>query len=219
MKNFNGILENLLANGATTGLASGLAGGLAGSFLMSKKGRKIGKSALKVGGVAAVGALAYTAYRKYTNKQAGVTELAVPQNNQILTAPKDSGFLPQEDDTQALHDLEVILVKAMIAASRADGQMDVEESQAIFKQIKSYNLDAHDEALLMHQISQKVDMDELINAATTTELACEIYAVSVIAINEVNEVERDYLTMLSARLNLPKELSSAIEHEIYQQAA
>jgi uncharacterized membrane protein YebE (DUF533 family) len=217
MTNLNGILDKVLASGATTGLASGLAGGLAGSFLMSKKGRKIGKSALKVGGVAAVGALAYTAYKKYTNKQAGVTELPISQNNQLLAAPKDSGFLPQSNDTQALQNLELILVKAMIAASRADGQMDVEESQAIFKQIKSFELTEDDEALLMHQMSQKVNMDELVNAATSTELASEIYVVSVIAINDINEAERNYLTMLSARLGLPKELSSSIEYEIEQQ--
>lgn len=219
MPNLNGILDRVLASGATTGLASGLVGGVAGSFLMSKKGRKIGKSALKVGGVAAVGALAYTAYKKYTNKQAGVAELPVSQNNELLSVPKDSGFLPHSKDIHALQNLEMILVKAMIAASRADGQMDVEESQAIFKQIRSFELTEKDESLLMHQISKKVDMDELVNAATTTELASEIYAVSVIAINDINEAERNYLTMLSTRLRLPKELSSAIEREIEQQAA
>lgn len=62
----------------------------------------------------------------------------------------------------------------------------------------------------------KVDMDELVSAATTTELASEIYAVSIIAINVA---ERNYLTMLSTRLRLPKELSSAIDREIEQQAA
>ena len=102
----------------------------------------------------------------------------------------------------------------MIAASRADGQMDVEESQAIFKQIRSFDLEEFDESLLMQQMSLKVDMDDLVNAATTPELASEIYAVSVIAINDVNEAERDYLTMLSARLGLPKELSSTIEQHV-----
>ena len=71
----------------------------------------------------------------------------------------------------------------------------------------------------MHQMSQKVDMDELVNAAIITELASEIYAVSVIAINDVEEAERDYLNMLSVRIGLPKELSLAIESEIEQQAA
>ena len=70
----------------------------------------------------------------------------------------------------------------------------------------------------MQKMSLKVGMDELVNAATTPELASE-NTVSVIAINDVNEAERDYLMMLSARLGLPREMSSAIEYEIEQHAA
>ncbi len=213
MTNLNGILDKVLASGATTGLASGLAGGLAGSFLMSKKGRKIGKSALKVGGVAAVGALAYTAYKKYSNKQNG-TEQIVSEQNELLSVPNNSGFLPEKNDTEALQNLELILIKAMIAASRADGQMDVSESQTIFKQIKSFNLNEQEEKMLLDQMSQAIDMDELISASSSIEIASEVYAVSVMAMNEINQQERDYLTMLSMRLGLPNELASEIEREI-----
>ncbi len=217
MTNFNGILDKVLASSATTGLVSGLAGGLAGSFLMSKKGRKIGKSAMKVGGVAAMGALAYSAYKKYSSKQDGTANSATAEHNPLLTVPDNSSFLPLKNDTQALQKLELILIKAMIAASRADGQMDVDESQTIFKQIKSFNLNEDEESLLMHQMSQSINMDELIESATSVELASEIYAVSLMAINEINEAERNYLTMLSMRLGLPKELVSEIELEISNQ--
>jgi uncharacterized membrane protein YebE (DUF533 family) len=48
-----------------------LAGGLAALLLGSHKGRKIGGKALKMGGMAAVGALAYKAYRDWeADKQA-----------------------------------------------------------------------------------------------------------------------------------------------------
>ena len=217
MTNLNGILDKVLTSSATTGLASGLAGGMAGSFLMSKKGRKFGKNALKVGGVAAVGALAYTAYKKYSNKQKGIVDHSISQNNELLTAPANSNFIPQSNDKEAMQNLEIILVKAMIAASRADGQMDVNENQAIFKQIKSFELSEDEESLLMHQMSQPIDMDELINNATSVEIASEIYAVSVLAIDDINEAERNYLTLLSMRLNLPNELASEIEHEISSQ--
>lgn len=36
------------------------------SMLISKKGRKVGKSALKVGALAAVGGLAWKAYQQYS---------------------------------------------------------------------------------------------------------------------------------------------------------
>jgi uncharacterized membrane protein YebE (DUF533 family) len=58
-------LNNLLSGLATSGVASGLAGGLAGGALMSKHGRKYASTALKVGGIAAIGGFAWSAYQKY----------------------------------------------------------------------------------------------------------------------------------------------------------
>jgi uncharacterized membrane protein YebE (DUF533 family) len=57
-------------------LAGGLAGGLASILLGSKGGRKLATSALTYGGVAAIGALAYKAYRDY---QAGQSQPARPE--------------------------------------------------------------------------------------------------------------------------------------------
>ena len=59
MADINKLLEQLIGSGAAGGFAGGLAGGLASSMLTSKKGRKMGMKAAKIGGIAAVGALAY----------------------------------------------------------------------------------------------------------------------------------------------------------------
>ena len=218
MANLNGILDKLLSSNVGTGMASGLAGGMSGSLLMSKKGRKFGKSALKVGGVAAVGALAYSAYKKYADKQ-NTPSADIPSHAQTSEPLQlnNTGFIPDDDDQLALEDLETVLVTAMIAASRADGQMDVKESQEIFKQIKAYNLPTEKETLLMQQIENPVDMDALIKAAKTPEIAAEIYTISVITMDEINTAERDYLMMLAMRLKLPAELTDAIEREVNQQ--
>ena len=55
MADMNKLLIQLLGSGAAGGFAGGLAGGLAGNLLTSKSGRKMGKMALKMGGIAAVG--------------------------------------------------------------------------------------------------------------------------------------------------------------------
>ena len=70
MVDLNKILTNFSQSGALTGLAGGLAGGVAGSALMSKKGRKTAAKLIKLGGVAAVGGLAWNAYRNYPERQA-----------------------------------------------------------------------------------------------------------------------------------------------------
>ena len=69
MVDVNRLLGSLLSSGAAGGFAGGLAGGLASNMISGKSVKKLGSSALKLGGVAAVGALAYTAYRRYNNNQ------------------------------------------------------------------------------------------------------------------------------------------------------
>ena len=68
MTDLNKLIGNLASSGAVSGFAGGLAGGALGGALTSKKGRKVAGSALKYGAVAAVGGLAYSAYRRYTQR-------------------------------------------------------------------------------------------------------------------------------------------------------
>ena len=217
MANLNGILDKVLSSNLSSSVLSGVAGGAAGSLLMSKKGRKLGKSALKIGGVAAVGALAYSAYKKYSDKQNNAHEhnANITQSSSTLSQPEaltQGNF----DAHHASEDLETILVTAMVAASRADGQMDVKENQEIFKQIKSYDLSPDKQTALMELVEQPVNMDALVKAASSPEIAAEIYTISVLTVDDINEAERDYLDMLAMRLKLPNELVNAIENEVNQ---
>jgi len=69
MVDMNKLLGSFLGSGAGTGFAGGLAGGFASKIITGKSVKKLGSGALKLGGVAAVGALAYTAYQRYNNSQ------------------------------------------------------------------------------------------------------------------------------------------------------
>jgi hypothetical protein len=60
MVDVNKLLGSFLSSGAASGFAGGLDGSMA-SKVISGEVKKMGSSALKLGGVAAVGALAYTA--------------------------------------------------------------------------------------------------------------------------------------------------------------
>lgn len=212
--NLNNVLGGLLDNGAAKGFASGMLGGLAGSMLTSKKGRKFGKSALKLGGVAAVGAIAYGAYKKYSAKQNNNAAIGV---SSLVTPVSEAQFVPDHNDKHSVMQLELLLVKAMIAASRADGEVEVAETQKIFSQIRSFNLDEKQEFQLINQFNHSTDVDEIINSVSSIEQATEVYTVSCLVIEDANQAEREYLAMLAGRLNLPNELVSAIENEVNEQ--
>jgi len=217
MVDVNKLLGQLLGSGAAGGVAGGLAGGLASSLLTSKQGRNLGTSALKLGGIAAVGALAYAAYQRYSAKP-GAGQTAMPaQAGQLTAAPTGSAFLPEIADDAANQQLGLILVRAMIAVARADGRLDAEESQAIFQKIQGLELTPEEQSLLVREMGQSVDMDTIVNSATTVEIGAEIYTASLLAVEVDSAAEHAYLAMLAARLQLPPGLVQAIEQQVQSQ--
>ena len=135
--------ENTFNAGNLGGLACGaLAGGLTGLLAGTKTGRKFGKNALIYGGTALVGGLAYKAWRDWQDGKpaSGSTAqaAAVAGEAQPAVPPPDSAFLPSSD--QQKEELERALVRAMIGAAKADGQIDPDERQRIEGQIAALGL-------------------------------------------------------------------------------
>jgi len=216
MRDFNRVIDQLLQNDAAKGFATGMAGGMAGSLLMGKSGRKLAKKTIKYGGMAAIAAMAYTAYKRYNENRAGTgAPQAATGDADLLPAPASSNFLPAPSDVAARDTLGTALVRAMIAAARADGKFDTQESQVIFDRIQSADLDPDEKTLLVEEMSHPADMDAIVHAAHTPECAAELYAASLLAIDVDHPAENAYLAMLAARLKLPPELVK----ELNQQAA
>ena len=221
MADMNKLLGQLLGSGAAGGFAGGLAGGLAGNLLTSKSGRKMGKNALKMGGIAAVGALAYAAYQRYsTAKGIGSGALPQPQTTEaeLAPAPEGSAFMPNKNDAAGQEALGLTLVRAMIAAARSDGRLDAQESQAIYQRIESLGLDPENQALLVAEMGRPVDMDSIINSASSPEVAAEIYVASMLAIDVDTAAEKSYLAMLAARLGIPPELATELRRQVEAQS-
>jgi len=215
MADMNKLLGQLLGSGAAGGFAGGLAGGLTSSMLTSKSGRKIGTKALKMGGIAAVGALAYAAYQRYSTGKDTAPETLRKTDGAVLSpAPEGSAFMPPKSDAAGRDALGMILVRAMIAAARADGRLDAQESQAIFQRIESLGLDPSDQALLVAEMGRPVDVDAIVNSAASPEVAAEIYLASRLAIDVDTPAEKSYLSMLAARLQLPPELVTELNCQV-----
>ena len=218
MTDMNKLLGQLLGSGAAGGFAGGLAGGLTSSMLTSKSGRKIGTKALKMGGIAAVGALAYAAYQRYsTGKSTAPDALPETAETALSQPPEGSAFLPPKSDLAGREALGLILVRAMIAAARADSRLDAQESQVIFQRIESLGMDPENQALLVAEMGRPVDVDAIVNSADSPEVAAEIYLASLLAIDVDTAAEKSYLAMLAARLNLPSELVAELHRQVEKQ--
>lgn len=194
------------------GFAGGaVAGGLLGLMLGNKKMRKMAGGLLSYGAAAGAGALAYQAYKNWQQgKSVATAPTPVPADVQTV----DKAFLPQSAPGAGGEPFELVLVKAMIAAAKADGHIDAAEQAKIFENVEKLGLDAESKAFVFDALSRPADPAAIAAGANGLEQATEIYLVSRIAIDPDQAAERAYLEALGHRLKLPADLIAHLEHQV-----
>lgn len=201
-------LQKLLQGLTSSGAVSGFAGGLAGSALVGamsgKKGKKLAKGALKVGALAAVGGLAYTAYQRYRQGD--------PGNGGRWAHIPEERFAAVVDAEQGNGAL--LLLRAMIAAAASDGHMDSDERDRVFDEAGKLDLSPQEKATLFDELQQPLTMRDLVSQVDSPEVAVEVYAASLVAIDETREEGRTYLRALSLALDLPPELVASVHEQV-----
>jgi uncharacterized membrane protein YebE (DUF533 family) len=191
------------------------AGALAAVLLGTGTGRDIAGGALKLGGLAAVAGLAYKAYQNYQSGNAPATpaETAKAGEPELLPPPDDSSFHPATAP-QGEHEFALVLARAMIAAARADGQVDDAERARIAEKLSLSGLNSDTQEFLTQELNAPVDIDALVAAAVTDAQKVELYTASRLAIEAKTRAERGYLDLLAGRLKLPDSLIDHIEATI-----
>lgn len=175
------------------------AAGLAAGMLLSGGGLgKLAGNAVKLGAVAAVGGLAYNAWQNYQKNQQGAP------------ATSQDAFIPPAGDVSGQEELGKSLVRAMIAAAKADGRIDADEKEAIFSKLESMNLSSEEKAWVFDELSSPLDINAVAARADTPERATEIYAASLVAITADTASERAYLDALASKLRLAPALVAEI---------
>jgi uncharacterized membrane protein YebE (DUF533 family) len=185
------------------------AGAIAAVLLGTGTGRQVAGSALKLGGLAAIAGLGYQAYKNYQAGKEPVTQPEAQAQPELLPPPADSGF--STEPAVIRNDFVLVLVRAMIAAARADGHIDDVERARIMDKVKVSGLDSEAEQFLHEELSKPVDLDAIVAAAVTEEERVELYTASRLAIDADSRAERGYLDQLAGRLGLADALVDHIE--------
>jgi uncharacterized membrane protein YebE (DUF533 family) len=195
------------------GMAKAAGAGLAAVLLGTRAGRSLGRKALKLGGVAVVGTLAYNAWRDWQAKQAG--KAAAP-GGELLAPPKDSPFHPAAGNDQ---ERAKAFLSAMIGAAKADGAIDKDEQARIFGKLNELVDGAEAKAFLMEQMMAPLELEKIAALSTSRERAVELYAASAMAIVIDQPSERAWLDKLAARLGIDKELARLVEKAVEEERA
>ncbi|MCK8064402.1 MULTISPECIES: tellurite resistance TerB family protein [Vibrio] len=194
-KQTNNIKSSSNSSSLKTLGAGAVGGGLIGMLMGSKKSKKmtkkIGSGALKVGGAAALGALAYKVYNDWQAKQSG------------------QGVHETFDPDDSKH--SVLILKAMIGAAKADGHVDEEEMARIEQALADMGADEHVRQLVQQELNKPLDPAEIANQAASPQQASEIYLASLIVSDEQNFMEKAYLQELAKQLQLSPEVTQQLE--------
>jgi uncharacterized membrane protein YebE (DUF533 family) len=202
------------ASGDLDKYAKGAAvGGLLGLLLGTRRGRALGGSALKLGSVAAIGALAWKAYQDYQATQPGAgaagtgAQTAAPPSTPGIAAPARFEALPAPQ----LEQHSRAMLKAMIAAAKSDGHLDEREHGLVQAELARTQADPETRAWVEAELRRPIDPAEVAAAATTPEMAAEVYLATLLVVDETTTMERAYLDELGRRLSLAPGLKAELE--------
>ncbi len=185
-------------------IASAVAGGLAGLLLGSRGGGKsVTSSAASLGGIALIGGLAYKAYQGWQQGHAPAALAAEP----IPVPPAASAFGVEG----ASQDTALVLLRATIAAAASDGEIDTEERGRIIGNLTNVGFQAEAAKFLDREFANPATITQLASAATSEELAVEIYTAARLAIEPDTEKEQAFLAELAEALSLAPELVAHID--------
>ena len=177
---------NPLAIGGLAALAGAVLGGGGGAV----------KGALGGGALALLGSIAMSALKNY---QSG----AAPSGDEVAKAAPLGLREPQTPAEEAeVERTAGLILGAMINAAKADGQIDGAELQRIVGKLEEAGADDEARQFVMRELQKPLDVEGLAGQVRSPEVAAEVYAASLLAIEVDTPAERDYLRRLATSLGL-----------------
>lgn len=178
-------------------------GGVLGLLLGTGRGRRLGGTAIKVGSIAALGALAWKTYQEHQARQA-VAPAAAPSAPPVPT-PLEALPAPQAEARSRA------LLKAVIAAAKSDGHVDAAEAGRIQEALQRLGADEATRRWVQDELARPIDPAEVAALAEGPEMASEMYLASVIMVDTTSTMERAYLDELARQLRLDGALKADLE--------
>ncbi|MBI6942767.1 tellurite resistance TerB family protein [Pseudomonas putida] len=199
-----GLLGGLLGGAKATGGGGGL-GGLLGSLLGGGSSSVGGTTQARSAGganyaaLASLGMMAFQAYQRWQRSQAAAPQQALHTVDQLSGAQAEG------------HSHAVL--RALIAAAKADGRIDKQEELLIYAEIKRQTSDPQLQQWLDEEVSKPLNAAEVAQSAQDPAMAAEMYLASVMLVDDQQAAERAYLDELAVALQIDPTLQVHLEQQ------
>jgi len=181
----------------SAGSGGGLLGSLAG--VLFGGGRGSNRSTAGAGGMAVLGGLALEALRRMGGASAATQSLDIDDATRLLAGLRQPENAQEE---QQVMDVASLTVRAMINAAKADGHIDETETERIVGKLKDGGVSDEEQRFVAEEMRKPMDIDSIARAVPNQQVATQIYAASLLAIEVDTDMERRYLQDLAAALGL-----------------
>ncbi len=229
----SGLLGNLMGGGQTPG-ASG-AGGFGGLASMAQQAlggvtRKVrGNNPLAVGGLGALagvllggrsgalggGAAALLGSLAYAALKPKAADAAPPSEEEIAReAPLGLREPRNAEEERELEKTSLLIIRAMSNAAKADGEVSSDEVFRILGKLQENGADDEARAFVEAELRKPMDAEAMVREVQSPEVAVEVYAASLLAIEVDTDAERQYLANLAKALNLNADVVARIHHHL-----
>jgi len=211
----SGILNKVLETAKTT-LRDASTNPTQAAGLGAALGALLGGGGSSVSGAVKGGALAMlagVAYKALTSAgqgaEAGAAPAfsggAVPVGMTAAQTPADHQFLANTAE---------LVIKGMINAAKADGEVGANEITRIVGKLKEAGMSGDTEAWITKELRQPLDLDAFAAAIPNQEVAAQVYAASLLAIEVDTPQEQAYLADLARKTGLDAAVVQHIQHTL-----
>ena len=187
-------------------IGSAAVGGIMELLVNNKSVRQFAGTTATKGGAAILGGLAYKAFKNWQHNPR--YEPTLEQQTMVedrFTSPED--FTPK---------FELSLIKAMIAAAKADGHIDATEQQRILQAVQQMDVSAQIKGSVFELLQKQTNVEEITRGVNNMVQKSEIYLASCLVINPDHPAKRQFLDELACALQLPPGLAQQIEWQAQQ---
>jgi uncharacterized membrane protein YebE (DUF533 family) len=198
-------LKDLIANNKVG--AGAALGGLGALILGTGAGRALAGSAVRLGGLALIGGLAYKAYQNYQQGLPPLSGAKPPSQQGLVAAPAGSGFEPEA----VTHESATLYIRAMIAAAAADGRIDASEQQKIMGGLQQAGMNADAKHFLTREINNPATVEDLATAVSSQEDAVQTYTAARLAVDVDSDAEHEFLGRLAHALGIDDDLAAQVD--------
>jgi tellurite resistance protein len=116
-----------------------------------------------------------------------------------------------DEEPSAETDEALLMLRAMIAAAKADGAIDAEERSRIAAQLNDAGLSPAARDMVLADFDKPLPPAALAKLASDPMLAAQLYAAAVVGAGEIAAAERAWLDEFAKALKLDRAAAAAIE--------